>query len=89
MPLECFTPRFEKGNVFCCSPPAARDPSWRPFESLDHSQLWKDHGAGGRSWERGACVEEELSSHLACEPLPVVPMGLYVQGTKTLGTLRC
>lgn len=44
----------------------------------------EDHERGQLVWKRS-----RKSSQLACEPLLVVPMSLNVQGSKTLGTLRC
>lgn len=60
MPLEYFTPQFEKVNVFC-SPPGAGSTYYRTLGSADRAQknviqLWEDTGQEGGSWERGAYV---------------------------------
>ena len=96
MPLEYLTPQFEKVNMFCRSPPVARSTYCRTSDRANDAwkndviQLWKDRGAGGRVVGEGSRGWRRIwEAHIwHCVLFPVGPVGLYVQGSRTLGTWR-
>lgn len=96
MSLEYLTPQFEKVNMFCRSPPVARSTYCRTFDGAndasknDVMKQWKYCGVGGRIMGEGSlgCRRVREAHIWPCALLPVGPVGLYVQGSRTLGTLR-